>query len=138
VFTKWLSTYLTDFRHALGHRIPLYIPPSILTPSDTDKYHELEKQKSEVFKNISSLTHQINAEFLPITEFNDLLSIQQKEIEKVDELLVEQRKLGKFEPVMAHSFSENSVPVKFHAQLLADWNTLIKFSSLFLDELNSQ
>ena len=33
---------LENFRHALAHRIPLYIPPYIIDPKNEQAYRELE------------------------------------------------------------------------------------------------
>jgi hypothetical protein len=37
----WLA-YLEGFRHSLGHRIPLYIPPYIVAPAQVNLYQDLE------------------------------------------------------------------------------------------------
>lgn len=42
-----------------------------------------------------------------------------------------------FFPVMSHSIQSNKF-VKFHAQLLADWNTIIELSDAFIQELKHQ
>src|SRR5271154_4124473 len=39
----WFS-YLDDFRHALAHRIPLYIPPHAVSPDNQAAYQALEQQ----------------------------------------------------------------------------------------------
>ena len=136
-FKKWFKS-LEDFRHALAHRIPLYVPPSILTSAEAEKSHDFEKQKWEIHRNVSSLTNQTNGECLPIAELNNLLALQDKKFEKMDQLSLEQDNLGKFVPVMTHSFNENSPQVDFHDQLLKDWNMIIELSSLFLNALNDQ
>jgi hypothetical protein len=38
---QWFG-HLEDFRHALAHRIPLYIPPYMLDPKEAKAYRELE------------------------------------------------------------------------------------------------
>jgi hypothetical protein len=38
---RWLE-YLADYRHAVAHRIPLYIPPGNVRSKDVDAYNELE------------------------------------------------------------------------------------------------
>ena len=107
--TQWYDKYLTEYRHALAHRIPLYIPPVCLNPEEFKQYESLEKQKFEARR-------QSNFQLL----------------NQVDE---EQDRLGKFVPLMQHSYGENSRPVVFHAQILADWNTIVEIAEKFLDEI---
>ena len=109
--TKWYDEYLKEYRHALAHRIPLYIPPSCLNEKEFKQYESLEKRKVEARKqNNFQLVSQINEE---------------------------QDRLGKFVPIMKHSFAENSRPVVFHAQILIDWNTIVDIAEKFLDEFPS-
>jgi hypothetical protein len=42
----WLS-YLDNYRHALAHRIPLYIAPYTLNPAKLEEHNELERRKTE-------------------------------------------------------------------------------------------
>jgi hypothetical protein len=39
---RWLE-YLADYRHAVAHRIPLYIPPGNVRSKDVDAYNELQR-----------------------------------------------------------------------------------------------
>ena len=41
---------LDSFRHALGHRIPLYIPPFLVDPRKVDEYRELERGSAEALR----------------------------------------------------------------------------------------
>lgn len=135
-FQKWLK-YLTSFRHALAHRIPLYVPPSNFTPVEKEKFQDLENQKLEIMKKATSLTEQNhNEDHLSISETMEILEKQEREFEKVEQLSFEQEQLGEFYPEMLHSFQENSPRVIFHAQLLADWNSILELSHLFLNEFN--
>lgn len=106
---SWFS-YLEDFRHALAHRIPLYIPPFSLTKDEEIKFFKLEEDKMNALK--------------------------QHNIEKYQQLLSEQNELGKFVPCMLHSYREKSRPVVFHAQVLADWNTVIDIAEKLFAELS--
>lgn len=118
VFQKTLESYqpwyknLEDFRHALGHRIPLYIPPYTLDEKGAAKYQELEKQAIEAANH---------------GKFEAYHAIQAK-----------QQELGRFSPIMVHSFSENSPRIVFHGQVLADFNTLHALALEMIKELNSQ
>lgn len=133
----WLE-YLKNYRHALAHRIPLYVVPTLMTTQETEKHHELEDQKMEILFNVHLMTRQENRDDLSIEELNELLSRQDTEFEKIDQLSIEQDNLGRFVPVMTYSYEEQPSPVLFHGQLLADWNTILELSTKFFDELKYQ
>jgi hypothetical protein len=97
---------MEDYRHALAHRIPFYIPPFVVHPTKLALYNDFEKQK------------------------NDALQLQ--DFLKYDELDAEQEKLGNFNPAMMHSYVEGARPVVFHFQVLADWNTVAEIAEMFL------
>ena len=101
---------LDDFRNALAHRIPLYIPPYVITVNDIEEYNNLESEKLE------ALQHQQFAE-------HERLNRQQNAF-KV------------FHPVMIHSIGEGSPREVFHAQILADFNTIDEISRKLIEELN--
>jgi hypothetical protein len=109
--TQWYDEYLTGYRHALAHRIPLYIPPFCLNPEEFKQYESLEKQKFAARRQNN---------FQLLSQLND-----------------KQDQLGKFVPLMKHSYGENSPLVVFHAQILADWNTIVDIAEKFLDEFSS-
>ncbi len=106
---EWFE-YLEDFRHSLAHRIPLYVPPYSVLSSNIDEYRELEKQK----------TNALNC----------------RRLEEYENLLKELEALEIFWPLMKHSFIENSRPVYFHPQILADFNTIESVGRKILNELN--
>jgi hypothetical protein len=103
--------YLENYRHALAHRIPLYVAPYTLRRAKLDEHNELERRKSEAH--------------------------QQRDFDLWVRLDAEQEALGTFTPWMMHSFSENAAPVPFHYQILADWNTVVEMADQFLKEINS-
>jgi hypothetical protein len=103
--------YLDNYRHALAHRIPLYIAPYTLHRSKLDEHNELERRKQEARKR-----HDFDLSLM---------------------LDAEQEALGTFTPWMMHSFSENAAPVPFHYQLLADWNTVVEMADKFRAELGT-
>ncbi len=105
---EWIC-HLEDFRHALAHRIPLYIPPSVISTNDEGTYRELEVRKSDAF--------------------------QKHDFAEYERLTAAQDALGKFMPWMTHSFEEKAKPVVFHAQLLADFNTVDELGLKMLAEL---
>lgn len=136
-FQTWLK-YLKDFRNALAHRTPLYVVPVFMTPQEAEKHQELENKKMENLFNVHLMTRRENRDDLSVEELNALLSRQDKEFGKIEQLSREQDNLGKFIPVMAHSYEEASSAVVFHGQLLADWNTILELATNFLDELRYQ
>jgi hypothetical protein len=105
---SWFE-HLENFRHALAHRIPLYIPPYTVSPEREGEWQQLEK---EIFN--ASMRGDSVAE---------------------SKLKESQRPLCKFKPLMLHSYSEKSRPVVFHAQLIADFLTLEELALRLLAEL---
>jgi hypothetical protein len=101
--------YLEDYRHALAHRIPLYVAPYTLSPVKLDEHNELERRKSEAHS--------------------------QRDYDLWLTLDAEQEELGTFTPFMMHSFLEAATPLAFHFQVLADWNTVVEMADKFLQEL---
>jgi len=104
--------YLENFRHALAHRVPPYIPPHIVPPDKEAAYLQLEEA--------------INA------------AINVGDIEKHDRLRHEQEALAFFRPWILHSFIEKTKPIVFHAQLLVDFKTVFELGRLFIEELGQQ
>lgn len=105
---EWFE-YLENFRHALAHRVPLYVPPYVVNEEEADKERELENRRTEV--------------------------LIRKDFDEYERLSEELEANGKFVPWMTHSFSEGSKQVVFHAQIIADWNTVVELSQKFLDEV---
>jgi hypothetical protein len=103
---KWFD-HLEEFRHSLAHRIPLYIPPYIISPEKEEEYLKLADQMRQ-----------------QITDRHEY-----------DRLSLEQKALVVFAPVMMHSYAEKGKPVVFHAQLLANFATVEEFGHKLLDEL---
>ncbi len=106
---SWFD-HLEDFRHAVAHRIPLYVPPYVIAPDKEAAYRDLEIRKSDA-QNRGAL-------------------------EEYDGLSADQDALGVFRPIMTHSFEEGARPVVFHAQLLADFNTIEELGWKMLEELD--
>jgi hypothetical protein len=77
---------MEDYRHALAHRIPLYIPPFVVHPPKHELYNDFENQKNEALKL--------------------------KDFPRYEELDSEQEKLGNFNPAMMHSYVEGACPVR--------------------------
>jgi len=101
--------HLKDFRDALAHQIPLYIPPWSVDPEDVDAYNAL-KARAEAAR----------------------LGGADEEAMRLDE---EAMAMARFVPVMQHRL-DRGPPVIFHPQMLADFSTIIEMGSLLLDQLD--
>jgi hypothetical protein len=101
--------HLEGLRHALAHRIPLYVIPYTLHPDRLQAHNDLEERKQEAFRK--------------------------RDLQTYDELDAEQEDLGRVTPYMTHSISENAPLVPFHFQILADWNTVVEMADEFLKEV---
>lgn len=106
---EWFD-YLTSYRDALGHRIPLYIPPHTVKDENSDRYQELEKLMSE--------------------------ALIEGDVQKYEQLSAEQDGIVFFRPVMIHSYNEAKGPMFIHPQLIADFNTVESVGWKMLEELN--
>jgi hypothetical protein len=100
---------LESFRHSLAHRIPLYIPPYIVSPNDEKRWRSLE---AAIFE----------------ASFRGDVALEKR-------LEADQNKLGRFRPGIKHSFSEGSRQIVFHAQLIADFMTVEQLAEKLLAEL---
>lgn len=103
---RWFD-YLIDYRDALAHRIPLYIPPGMVPQDKVDEYNELQRQ--------------INAALLKPYEYARFSREQ-------EQLLV-------FQPFIAHSAQEHSGLPFFHTQMLSDFATVEELGYKVLSEL---
>jgi len=100
---------LKDYRDALAHRIPLYIPPFTLDPADADSYQALEQQATAALK-----AH----------DFDGYAGLKEAKAA-----------LTQFRPIMAHSVYALGRTMLFHPQLLADFATIEEMTGVLLDEL---
>ncbi len=103
---SWFD-HLENYRHALTHRIPLYIPPHIVPPENVEAYARLEQQRV--------------APGLDAPEYARLSAAQDA--------------LVSFEPIMTLAFGKNAPTVPFHIQMLQDFNTIDELGRKILDEL---
>ncbi len=102
--------YLEDYRHALAHRIPLYIPPKTFDDADTAEFRRLE----------------------------DELMARDWTPERWIEVQAAQRRLGTFDPVMMHSYGEQARPVRFHAQIVCDFATVVEVAEHVVTDLEAR
>jgi hypothetical protein len=105
--TAWFG-YLENFRHALAHRIPLYIPPAGVSASQAERYRQLEDASQEARRRW--------------------------DFDEYDRLQEEQNALGIFQPIITHSYEEKSDGIFFHFQLLVDFKTVEDFANRMLKE----
>lgn len=104
---SWFA-YLEDYRHALAHRIPLYIPPFAIDPRNEARYHEFEESITRL--------------------------IIDGQLDEAAALKKERDGLKFFRPFIVHSWGETR-PMEFHVQMLADFKTIEAISAKLLDEL---
>lgn len=107
---EWL-TFMANFRHALAHRIPLYIPPYVVRPEDEAAYKEFGQKMIE-----ASL---------------------KGELAEHGRLAAEQQRLVRFLPWIHHSYLEKTRPAVFHPQLLADFHTIEELGLKMHNELRT-
>ncbi|ATQ41699.1 hypothetical protein [Caulobacter mirabilis] len=105
---EWFG-YLEEYRHALAHRIPLYMPPKVFNEADTAEFRRLEAEMIKEGWNWDRWNQVQNA----------------------------QSQLGTFEPVMMHSYGEGARPVRFHAQMVCDFATVIEIAEHIARDLQA-
>ena len=104
-FKEWYSL-LKDFRNPAAHRIPPYIVPYTVDPSDEKKHNKFEKI------------------LYSVVDKNEQFNIQKQ----LDEL-------RDYEPTYMHSFNEGSKMVRFHPQAIADTRSLCVLINLVIKHL---
>lgn len=96
--TRWYNEYAKNYRDALAHRIPPYVPPSALNDQQARRYEYLEQEVKRL--------------------------CGEGDFEHIEVLENEQRNLGKSNPLFVHSFSEKAAPLYLHPQVIADFRTV--------------
>jgi hypothetical protein len=104
--TSWHKQYAQNYRDALAHRIPLYVPPSTMTPTDVQRYRELDTQIREAMKN--------------------------RDFERMETLMEEQKTVGSICAAFLHSYSDSdaSLPIYFHPQTIIDAMTVAEIVTM--------
>jgi hypothetical protein len=108
---EWFQ-FQENYRHALAHRIPLYIPPSAVPTDDVGTHASLGQAMVD--------------------------ATMRADFDELERLRAAQTELGVFEPVMIHSFGEQVQPIMFHPQLLSDFETVEDIARRMLRELDDQ
>jgi hypothetical protein len=106
---EWFKQ-LEDFRHSLAHRIPLFVPPYIITPDKEAAYNELQAGMDDAAARRDSDTY--------------------------DKKSKQQDALGIFRPWMLHSVMETEAYIVFHPQIIADFATVEEIARKMLEELD--
>lgn len=113
-FRKYLESLepwflaLGDYRDALAHRVPLYIPYA-LPEAKAAEYRKLGEDMSK--------------------------AAQAHDFAEYDRLDATQSGLMEFRPEMTHSLSEAKGALLFHAQMLADFGLVVELGNRLLAEL---
>lgn len=102
--------YIAEFRGALAHRIPIYVPPHSIDPRNLETYQAYEMLLSRIS--------------------------QSGNVEMYEEIKRIQMKYAHFQPVMSHSFSEQSRQIIFHAQIMIDYDTILELSGRIFSKLD--
>jgi hypothetical protein len=107
---QWLTQYGKQFRDAIAHRVPVYLPPKVMTPKDVARFQELWKAQVKALDD--------DSRFWAIT----------RELEQ----------LGQPCFLVTHSVLDQPKPplIQLHLQLLADAQLVVKIGSRFLRHLN--
>lgn len=106
---RWNADYLKNYRDALAHKIPLYVPPARFTHEENERYWELEREK--------------------------MAAIHERDFDRIEHTEAEQRELGRPMPAFLHSLGESQelTPILLHPQLIADALTVITFGDIFFE-----
>lgn len=107
---RWLE-YVIEYRDALAHRIPLYIPPGGVQSKNVDAYNDLSRRITEAL----------------------YLNGDGYEYERLSS---EQEKLLIFQPLITHSVTEITADFAFHVQMPTDFFTIEETGYKMLNELN--
>lgn len=101
--------YIFEYRHALAHQIPLYVPPYIIQKKNVEKYNELTSSWSKACQNLK--------------------------FDEADAIDLERASLGTFDPFFVHSSLRNPKRMLFHSQVLQDWGAIMVISDLALNQI---
>ena len=96
--TQWYNKYAKNYRDALAHRIPPYVPPAALNDEQRQRFEYLEQEIKRLCED--------------------------EDFDRIEVLQDEQVSLGRSNPLFVHSFSEKAIPVYLHPQLIADFGTV--------------
>jgi PhoPQ-activated pathogenicity-related protein len=103
---SWYREYAKNYRDALAHRVPPYVPPSALNDDEQQRYQAIEKEISTLYSTY--------------------------DFDRIEALRNEQERLGRANPFFIHSFAERVRPLYLHAQVLVDFLTIQELVEVFV------
>lgn len=106
----WL-VYMESLRHALAHRVPLYVPPHAVAPENKERYLALDREIQKAM-----LRSDLAAE---------------------NALRDQQRELMFFRPWVVQEDDPDNPLIRLHPQMLADFNTIHELGLAFLAALRA-
>lgn len=101
---RWFD-YLEDYRGALAHRVPPYIPPYGVPNNKLELYMELDNKMNDC--------------------------IESGDFEEYERLKKEKYKITTSQEILKHSFSERDDGLIFHPQILTDYLSICSVCSAF-------
>ena len=103
---SWYNNYAKNYRDALVHRIPPYVPPYAVDPKDAQRYRDYDSKISE--------------------------SMLVGDFDRVNKLRKDRDAIGTVSGAFLHSYYDHDAakPVMFHPQMLADSNTVMEIISV--------
>lgn len=104
----WFN-YLVEYRDALAHRIPPYIPPGAVLRKNVVAYNDLMSRMNAALGRLDSFEY--------------------------ERLCARQNALLIFQPLITHSVTETTAHFAFHPQLIADFLTVEELGNKVLSEL---
>lgn len=104
----WMEA-LENFRDALAHRVPPYIPPFMVAEARRAEFNKLEAERLNAVWNL---------------RFDEEAEIEAR-----------QMKVAHFRPISTHSFTEGAKNVIVHGQMFCDFLTIEQLTVQILDAL---
>jgi hypothetical protein len=106
---RWF-TYIVDYRDALAHRIPLYIPERVRA-ENVDTYNGLTDQMTDALNTLDAVKYECLAD--------------------------QQNQLLEFQPFITHSVTGTTAQVAFHPQMIADFRTVEELGEKMFSEIKA-
>ena len=107
-YKDWFA-YIKDYRDALSHRIPIYIPPFVFVESHSDEYRRIQDERKA--------------------------AILKRDLEKLNALDRREEAISMFKPIALHSIVESPGILGFHQQMLRDFLTIEQLGLYMLEAL---
>ena len=104
---RWFA-YVVEYRDALAHRIPLYIPERV-RPENVEIYNALTAGMTEALNNLDASTYETLHE--------------------------QQEQLLDFQPIITHSVTETTAYFAFHVQMITDFLTVEELGIKMFSEI---